>query len=138
MRQLKFIAPTLMPTKGRPCTTLRNGDKWADLEQHEEVEIWVCSQPHYGDCAEKFTPDHPACDALAGGGGLPDPCKMLGIATITLPPWCGTFLDVPARLLDRHHCGPMSYVEAKEGMEGIYGDNFGVYGKVTVIDFMLK
>jgi hypothetical protein len=128
MRQLKFISPTLMPTPGRPVNTVRNGDKWGNLEQHEQVEIWVCAHPHSGDCPYV----EPGSSDADG-----ESCTMLGVADILLPPWVGTFLDIPARFLHRHHCGSISYPELRAGMESVYGENFGVYGVVTVIDFKL-
>lgn len=105
MRTLHMLH-TLDVNFGEITSTVRNGFKWADLAQDEQIELCVC---------------------LNGGHEV----KGLGVVKDL---WFGRFKDIPARLIrNEHEVRSRSYDGLLDSMQYAYGDKFTEESPVTVV-----
>jgi hypothetical protein len=93
---------------GATASTVRNGFKWADLEEREQIELCVCTRD-------------PETHDVQGTG-------------VVLALWFGYFKDIPARLLKyEHEVRSREYSGLLDSMRKAYGDTFNEVSPVTVI-----
>ena len=125
MRDLKFVEPTLLPTRKRPSVTIRVGEKWADLRPGDKVRVVSCYNPHRGDCIFAGEP---------GSAKFGRPCVVHGVAEIKQVVTCDLH-KAPARLLEyAHNPKCRTYSGMCDVLEGIYGESLG-QEKIVLILF---
>jgi len=100
---------------GATASTVRNGFKWADLEEREHIELCVCTpepEDEYG--------KHESHDVQGEG--------------VVLALWFGYFKDIPAKLLSyEHEVRSREYSGLLASMRKAYGNAFSEDAPVTVI-----
>lgn len=110
MRTLHMLH-TLDAEVGEFTSTVRNGFKWADLKQGEQIELCVCLP----------TPQ----DHVVSGIG-----KVFQL-------WFGKFSDIPARLIaNEHEVRSRSYYGLLDSMKKAYGQEFNGSNPVIVIEYL--
>lgn len=127
-RQLKFIQngePMDLPNKGEIAITVRLGQKWQLAGTGEIVELWVCGNPHTGNCPVIATPAEGGEIALCKS---PGPARVLGW-------WAGPFADIPPRLLSIGTPNTRVGKGLVEAMRSAYGEAFTEDAEVTVLIF---
>lgn len=106
MRTLHMLH-TLDVAVGEVTSTVRNGFKWADLDQGELLELCVCL---------------PVGEHRVEGTGEVQEL------------WFGKFKNIPARLLrNEHEVRSRTYDGLLDSMCFAYGVNFTEYNLVTVV-----
>jgi hypothetical protein len=93
---------------GNLASTVRNGFKWADLNDLEAIELCVCTRD-------------------------PETHDVQGIGKVERL-WFGRFMDIPARELQyEHEIRSREYTGLLASMRHAYGDEFNITYPVTVI-----
>ena len=122
IRQLKNVEHDFEVAVGDAGVTVRLGAKWQAAATGEVVELWLCDEPHDGDCPIEL-PDAdraPLCDQRGHG-------KILGW-------WTGAFTDLPVSLrLIEHEMMARTSKGLYDSMRRAYGDAFGSDSIVTAL-----
>lgn len=105
---------TLDAQVGEYTSTVRNGFKWADLKEGEQIELCVCTRVD-----ESFSIHEPS-----------------GIGQVHLL-WFGRFKDIPARwIANEHEVRSRMYGGLLDSMKKAYGENFDEESPVTVVNYL--
>jgi hypothetical protein len=109
MRTLHMLHP-LEVGVSELTSTVRNGFKWADLKDGEEIELCVCTRD-------------------------PETHSVEGIGVVNNL-WFGRFEDVPSRLIsNEHEISSRTYKGLFTSMRKAYGSSFDEDSPVTVIEY---
>jgi hypothetical protein len=101
---------------GDDATTVRNGFKWADLEQGEHIELCVCKQ----------------VEGMLDGT-IDEIHDVQGEGKVERL-WFGRFHQIPAWYLQfEHELRSREYGGLYDSMRKAYGNDFGENSPVTVI-----
>lgn len=113
MRTLHMLH-TLDVEVGEFTSTVRNGFKWADLKEGEEIELCVCTR-------------------LKAGG---EAHQKVGVGKM-FQLWFGRFVDIPARLIaNEHEVQSRTYYGLLHSMKRAYGEEFNGNNPVTVVEYL--